>query len=375
LFDPSTAPSTVTTSDEFTPTSAAEADWRMASHWPQLTVAMTEQAADTSERLLRGLEVLVQRGRLSHSELQVLANPAQRLRQSAMRAQQIVRLQSGRVRQSHEKIDLAYVVESVLQERRSELAMLGITVRRKFKPSELLIDPTVAYSLVQAMLDWCLTLGDQLELRLDWVGDPARVRLWIKVTTAETPVMANVMEDNLSWLLLRQMSVTDGGVDMEREVMGADAVTLSATFRRSQARAAAPDTGTPVAGSGLPVDMAASTTFKTITGSYVLVCSALPDTRLRALDVVKKLGVAVDGVASAGQALAAYRDRSVDLLVLDEVNAPADLPQLLEALAGPHAYTTVLRLTPAGSPAAESTVPMDRLEVSLGSAVMFALSD
>lgn len=341
----------------------------MAAHWPQLAMAVTEQSVETVERLLRGLEVMVQRGRLNAAEYQVLATPAQRLRQCAMRAQQIVRLQSGRVRQSHEKIDLAYVVESVLQERRDEQAMLGITVRRKFKPCELLIDPTVAYSLVQAMLDWSTPQGDQIELRLDWAGEPARAWLWMKVKTAEPPVQSQVFEDNLQWLLLRQIAATDGGVDLEREVQP-DGVELRAVFKRSLARPATAPSTDP----GPDSDLGASTTFKTVSGTYILVCSADPDTRLRALGIVKKLGAHADGVASAAQALAAFRDRAVDLLVLDEAHPPVDLPQLQAALAAQHATTPLLRLTAADSDAAEASVPIDRLDAALGSAAMFALA-
>ena len=140
----------------------APTNWRMAEHWPELVAAVTEQSVESVNLLLRGLELLVNRHRLTAAEYQVLTQPVQRLKHASMNAQQIVRFQSGRIRQSHEKIDLAYLSESVLQERRNELATMGITVRRKFKPVEVLIDPTLGHSLTQAMLEWSIPFGNQI---------------------------------------------------------------------------------------------------------------------------------------------------------------------------------------------------------------------
>lgn len=371
------------------PTGEANADWRLAPHWPDLTLAVTAQAIDSVDHLLRGLSLLMQRGRLTEAEYRILAVPAQRLKQCGVQAQQIVRLQSGQVRQSHEKIDLAYVVESVLQERREALALQGISVRRQFRSVELLIDPTLAYSLVQTMLDWALQHGNRLELHVEpRAAEPAgaapeepvptRACLELSVTLDSPDVPDSVYADSIQWLLLQQLAATDGGVNLQRHVE-AGQVRLSLQFRRTvgqmrQATATAPEHGAP------------STVFKTISGSYALVCSANADTRLRALGVVKKLGIAVDGVASAAQAVAALTDRDIHLLVLDEVHLPADAAQLAETLMARRPGIGVVRLVSDAVPAAEGAadntpggvdnarVPIEALESRLGSAVMFTLS-
>ncbi|NIC43299.1 hypothetical protein [Aquabacterium sp. A08] len=346
--------------------------WRMAEHWPELAQAVTDQAIESVDLMLRGLDLLVQRGRLTQAEYQVLATPAQRLKHCGIHAQQIVRFQSGRVRQSHEKIDLAYVVESVLQERRDDLALMGITVRRKFQPMPVLIDPTLGYSLAQAMLEWCTPLGSHIDLRLDAQGEPARARLWMKVLTDTAPVQSQVFVDNIQWLLLRQIAATDGGLELTREVQP-DGVTLTALCKRTLGAPLAADTG---AAATTP-----STLFKTVTGAYVLVCSASADTRLQALGLVKPLGASADGVASGAQAVAALRDREVHLLVLDEVHPPADVASLQFELAAHHPSLAVLRLVPAGSATlpmagmAPTTVAIDTLGTALGPAVMFTLSN
>ena len=51
------------------------ASWRMAAHWPELVVAITEQSVSASAHLLRGLDLMLQRGRLTPAEHKVLAMP------------------------------------------------------------------------------------------------------------------------------------------------------------------------------------------------------------------------------------------------------------------------------------------------------------
>ncbi len=346
--------------------------WRMAEHWPELVSAVTEQSVESVGLLLRGLELLKQRGRISPAEFQVLAIPAERLKHCSMHAQQIVRFQSGQTRQSHEKIDLAYLVESVLQERRNELTMMGLTVRRKFKPVDVLIDPTLGYSLTQAMLDWSTPRGHRMDLRLDTEGPDDKAQLSMKTHTERTPVASSVYEDNIQWLLLCQLAATDGGIDLERRLLD-DGVELVATFKRSIASALIPE-DKPATADTSP----ASTLLKTLTGAYVVVCSDDTPTRLTAIEVVRKLGIAVDGAANATQVLDALGRRDVHLLVLDEQHPPLDMPHLSEALSSRYPLLPVVRIGPPGASSSDRQRPLvasDALTQQLGPSVMFTLSN
>lgn len=353
------------------PESTAPDQWRMAEHWPELVSAVTDQSIESVSLLLRGLDLLVKRGRLSPAEYKVLAMPAERLKHCGINAQQIVRFQSGRVRQSHEKIDLAYLIESVLQERRNELAIQGIAVRRKFKPVDVLIDPTLGFSLTSAMLEWSTHFGHRIDLRLEAEGDPTRARLWMKTYTEHEPVQSAVFEDSIHWLLLRQIAATDGGIDVERNVAD-DGVELTACFKRTLGLGSAePASNAPAAG------LNPESVFRSITGAYVVVCSADADTRLEAVDIVRKLGVAVDGVASGAQALDAMRGRDVHLLIQDMVHPPADVATLHQEIASAHPLMPLVDIGAAGTPAKSGEhplIPRDALRQSLGSTVMFTLS-
>jgi len=207
--------------------------WRMAEHWPELSAALSTQAAEAADRVLRGLELLRQRERLSAAEMRVLATPALRLQQCAKQAQQILRLQSGQARQTHEKIDLAQVIEAALHDRRDEWVAQGLTLQRQLQPVELLIDPTLGYSLCHAMVDWAQRFGEHLELCLE--RDPVQACALLRVRTRDSGQAVDaerLLHNAIEWLLLRQLAATDGGIELQRRATD-EGVELSALFRRT----------------------------------------------------------------------------------------------------------------------------------------------
>lgn len=347
----------------FQPSTDAE-HWRMAAHWPELVTALTGQSITSVNVLVRGLDVLLQRGRITEDEYKVLARPAERLRQCGVLSQQIVRLQSGQVRQSHEKIDLAYLVESVLQERRNELTLMGIAVRRKFIPVDVLIDPTLGFSLTTAMLEWSQTFGHRLELRLDAAGAPPQARLSLKTfADPSRPVLESaVFEDTIHWLMLCQIAATDGGIEVERRT-AEDGVSLVVTFKRTVL--ARPDIDAQIGDSVLP----------SLSDAYVLVCSADAQVRQEALEVLRALGIQADSVASTEQALAAMEQHELHLLVLDELSPPADVDGLLNELRTTHPLlpTVVIAAEKAGN-TERPVVARTELRQTLGTAVTLTLS-
>lgn len=352
-----------------------ESDWRMAEHWPDLAVAVTDQSIETVNLLMRGLDLLMQKGRLSPAEYKVLALPAERLKHCSISAQQIVRFQSGRVRQSHEKIDLAYLLECVLHERRTELALMGITVRRKFKPVDVLIDPTLGFGLTKAMLDWSTPFGNRIDLRLETAGEPARARLSMKTHTDQPRGPVGFLEDGIHWLLVKQIAATDGGIEVERHEHP-DGVELTALFRRTLAVAQGLSEAQPASASD------PDSVFKSISGAYVVVLSADSELRLDAVGALRKLGLVVDGVGDCQQAREAIHDRSVQLLVVDASGQDqAVWNALFNEMQRQHPHTPVVEIASVGSeglalPAGvhSSRVVRESVGTGLGSAVMFALS-
>lgn len=354
---------------------SASDNWRMAEHWPELVSALTDQSIETVSSLVRGLDLLLSKGRLTPAEYKVLAMPAERLKHCGVSAQQIVRFQSGRVRQSHEKIDLAYLLECVLQERKGEMAMLGVTLRRRLKAVDILIDPTLGFSLTNAMLDWGLPFGYRIDWRLETTGGQAR--LWMKVYGGDRVIPGSaVVEDNIHWLLLSQIAAADGAVRLERS-LASDGVELIALFRRTVQ--VAEEEVKVAAAQEVPMD----SVFKSVSGAYVVVVSGDAALRNDAVSTLKRLGIAVDGVVDAAQAREALQGHLAHLLVVDTAHH-ADAIHLLQAellSKQPHllfveigASDTSPHPLPPSLEAATTRIARDEVSTRLGSAVMFALS-
>ncbi|MFM2262517.1 MAG: hypothetical protein RI959_1193 [Pseudomonadota bacterium] len=346
---------------------APSTQWRMAEHWPELVVAVTEQSIESVSLLLRGLDMLVSKGKISPAEYKVLALPADRLKNCGMSAQQIVRFQSGRVRQSHEKIDLAYLLECVLQERRNELALMGITVRRKFKPVDVLIDPTLGFSLTKAMLDWSTPFGNRIDLRLELQNTPSRARLWMKTYGDRAPTASAVFEDGINWLLLRQIAATDGGIEVERNAVE-DGAELTVWFKRTLTQLP-PETSAHAG----PESMQHS-----VTGAHVVVLSPDTELRLEVVGTLKKLGVMVDGAAQVAQVRDALKNHAMQLMVLDTAHTTAEVTALVHELREQHAHLPIVEILPANAPPPaegnKNLIARNAVGTALGSSVMFALA-
>ena len=350
-------------------------NWRMAEHWPELVTALTDQSIETVSALVRGLDLLLSKGRLTPAEYKVLAMPAERLKHCGISAQQIVRFQSGRVRQSHEKIDLAYLLECVLQERKAEMTMLGVTLRRRLKTVDILIDPTLGFSLTNAMLDWGLPFGYRIDWRLETTGGQAR--LWMKVHSGDRVIPGSaVVEDNIHWLLLSQIAASDGAVRLERS-LASDGVELVALFRRTVQ--VAEEEVKVAAAQDVPPD----SMFKSVSGAYVVVVSGDAALRNDAVSTLRRLGMSVDGVVDAAQAREAIQGHVPHLLVVDTAQhadaihlLQAELlskqPQLLFVEIG--ATDTSPHPLPPTLEAATTRIARDEVSTRLGSTVMFVLS-
>ena len=135
----------------------------MSQQWPNLVAALSEQAVESSNLLLRALNYLVGAGRLRRSEAKALSDAMHQLRATSLRAQQITRLAGGRIRQARERVDLAELVRHVLDERAARIR--GRRRRRSARtcrPVDVLLDPPVAISLLNSILDWGMSFSKQL---------------------------------------------------------------------------------------------------------------------------------------------------------------------------------------------------------------------
>ncbi len=282
--------------------------WSLDDHWPHLISGLADQITEGVSALQNQIDQLLARGRISKVEHRTLSIPAERIKMAGVSAQQITRFYSGRIRQTHEKVDMSVLVEGVLQERKQELGILGIALRRKLKPVEVLIDPTVAHTFVNAVLDWGLPFGNRVDVRMDLNAWPQHARLQVRVSNDGVPPSSAASPDNLSWMLIRQIALTAGGIEIDRE-MDEEGVGFTALFTR---------TVQAVDGiSAVDLSDEQSSMFKSLSGTYVLTISPSLQIRADVRDSLREIGISSDSVVDFHQARDAIKGRMPNLIVVD----------------------------------------------------------
>ena len=295
-----------------------DAPWAMAQQWPHLVAGLSEQAVESSNLLLRALNYLVGAGRLHHSEAKALSDAMHLLRGTSLRAQQITRLANGRIRQARERIDLAELVRHVLAERGSELQAAGASVITQLQAVDVLLDPPVAISLLNSILDWGMSFSRQIQLELLPASWPTPAQLKVRVATpppasaAPAPTAgwtarprSRRMNDGLHWMLLRQIAASCG-LDVTRS--GEDgAAVLTIAFAR-----------TFVSSEGvacLELTEADGSPAGPLRDTWVLVIARDDKLRLEAVDALRKMGIDAIAASDTAQARVAIGDRRPNVLV------------------------------------------------------------
>ena len=358
------------------PAGASEADtqaWSLEDHWSELVSALADQFTEGVSSLQNQADQLLAKGRINKLEHRALSIPAERIKLAGVSAQQIQRFYAGRIRQSHEKVDMAQLAEGVLQERKQELGVLGIALRRKFKPVEVLIDPTVAHTFINAVLDWGIPFGNRVDLRLDLNAWPQHARLQMRVANDGVPPSSAATSDSLSWMLIRQIALSAGGIEIERD-QSAEGVSFMAMFTR---------TVQAVDGiSAVDLSDEHSSMFKSLSGTYVLTISPSLQIRADVRDALREIGISSDSVVDFQQARDAIKSRMPNLIVVDSEIKDDDFVKFRDELLHEVFEFPFLEISPDDSSFDMSgfgefsmaKVGRGNIREALGTAVMFELA-
>jgi CheY-like chemotaxis protein len=174
----------------------------------------SEVATLLSSALDRVVE-LTASGRIDRSGLRALRDEIAQARRAGILGQQWVRLTSGDLKLQRERLDLTQLLRDVLQQRGREIETRGVQVRQQFEQADVLSDPTLLFSLLQALLDWAFQhTVSRVDLRLDIKSWPSHARLACAYSylppdevPAEQPARGSKEEARLStmsWQLLQQ---------------------------------------------------------------------------------------------------------------------------------------------------------------------------
>lgn len=294
------------------------APWTMSQQWPNLVAALSEQAVESSNLLLRALNYLVGAGRLRRSEAKALSDAMHQLRGTSLRAQQITRLAGGRIRQAHERVDLAELVRHVLDDRAAELQTAGVGITSDLQAVEVLLDPPVAISLLNSTIDWALSFSKRLHISLAQGEWPGPAQLKVRVTTpppAPSPHPGGVgwtvrprgrrLNDGLHWMLLRQIAASSSLEVARSREDGAALLTIEfpQTFPGTEGMTCLELTGH---GDGASVPLR---------DAWVLVIAGDEGLRQDAVEALRKVGIDAIAAADTGHAQALIGDTRPNVLV------------------------------------------------------------
>lgn len=271
--------------------------------WRALTAQVGREIAEPLSAALERVIALTTTGRIDREGLRALRGEIEQARRVGMVSQQVSRLASKPLRQSHERLDLAHTLQSVLTYRAREVAKRGINVRQVTRPIEVLVDPSLSFTLLNAVLDWAVeSARTNIDFRVDLRSRPVqgRVRCSFQrhvATAQQADVLAATPLDSLSWHLVVQAADSmelglQRDVDDEQVVLTIDFPrTIDATVEEAVNLHKTAPTDTPSGNS------------KPLAGRQLLVIADGRELRAQIRAAVADMGLTVDCVYSVDEAV------------------------------------------------------------------------
>lgn len=268
---------------------------------------------DTMQKVLDDIERTQQ---LSVQNMDMLAASVQLARKLAMQSQQIGRLASGRLRQSHETMQLDVLVETALRERAKAFRKRGIEVFHRIKPVEVIVDAGLLYSLVDAALDWAGGLGRRLTVTLELKNWPEHGMLVFKTSSVVANSHTrqddeNPSGDTVGWYLVNEICQAMG-LSINRSTTAAE-TTLTIEFTRTVKRLEGLTT--------VEMETSAESMYgesRPMAGTRILVIT--DDVRLQTeiRSICQGTGLVVDSVSNAEQGVRFCEMQLPNLVIIDQ---------------------------------------------------------
>ena len=290
--------------------------------WHELVSQIGVEIAVPLTAALERINALTSTGRIDRQGLRALREEIEAARQAGMIGQQLTRFASGRLRQSHERLQLADVLNGVLAHRTRETQARGVFLKPVLKPAEVIVDASLLFSLLNTTVDWALIgAQSQIDFAIDIKTWPAHARLTCRFahravdqfTDGSGAQMPRGL-DSLTWRLLEQTAWTMGLV-LERQDH-AGVTTLTVEFPRT--------VNTEVEGvSTLELDdgFAPSSNSQPLAGSHVLVVASRRDMRVQIRDALRNMSLIVDFVNSVDEAAAFCREGLPHAVIIESIQA------------------------------------------------------
>lgn len=351
--------------------------------WHELVAEIGAATAAPLTAALERIQSLITTGRIDRTSLRALREEVELARQAGITGQQITRFASGRLRQSHERLQLADTLKNVLTHRQRETQARGIVMKPTLKPAEVIVDASLLFSLLNTVLDWALDLArSNIEFTIDVKSWPVHARLVCRFAH-RLPDEASGTDgeveprplDSLTWRLLEQTAWTMGlPIDREDD---AGSTTLTLEFPRT-----ANDEIEGVSTLEIDDGFAPSTNSKPLAGSHVLVISSRREVRLQIRDALRSMGLIVDFVGSVDEATDFCRESLPHAIIIESILRGERFATLREEISAEVPDFVFIEIIEEGNTfemsgfggSTVARVGRDVIASSLPSALMFELS-
>ncbi len=251
---------------------------------------------------------------ISNERWQALMAAVESANNIARQSQQIARLAEGRLRQSHERIRLDELVHQTAQERMAALGARGGELRCNLKALEIIVDPGLLSSLIDAALDWASAQGPRLVILLDIKNWPEHGLLVIKAAPVVGLTGQGAQPDSLTWHLLTHIAQAME-VKLERKIKENGEATLLLEFARTVRKLEGLTAMEPDDATG---DSSFHTGTRPVAGLRVLLVSNDPLVRAEVDEAGLALGLRIDTAPSVPQALQYVQLDLPNLIIIDE---------------------------------------------------------
>lgn len=288
--------------------------------WPELVSQVGAEVAAPLTAALERINALIATGKIDRNGLRSLREEVERARQVGMIGQQLTRFASGRVRQSHEVLQLEEVLKNVLALRGRETQARGIALKPQLKSARVIVDGPLLFSLLNATLDWALANAHAyIEFTIDFKAWPPNARLGCRfahrppdqpdesVTAAALPRL-----DSLTWRLIEQTAWTMGLVVDRKDTAGVTQLTLE--FPKT-----AGDEMVGLSATELEESSSQSGNSKALAGSHVLIVASRRDMRVLIRDALRNMSMLVDLVGSVDEAASFCREGLPHAIIFESI--------------------------------------------------------
>lgn len=353
-------------------------------HWRDVVGEMSAEIAGPLTAALERVQTLVNTGRIDRSSLRSLSDEIQRARQISMSGQQITRLASGRLRQTHERLALTDTLKDVLTQRARETQARGIHIKQVLRPAEVVVDPSLLFSLLNTLLSWSMDHArSNIEYRIDIKTWPTHARLATRFSYRPVDQLVDATEDDarraaldsMTWRVVEQTAWTMG-LPIERKIEGHH-VELTIEFPRT-----VNDQIEGVSAIELDHGFSPSLHAKPLAGSQVLVVASRRDVRVQIRDAIRNMGLIVDFVNSVDEAREFCRGGLPHALIIESVLRGDRFNELRNEVDSESAEVVFIEIIEEGNTfeisgfggLSMARVGRDAILTSLPSALMFELA-